>query len=138
MEVSAWGLLNDTVESGKAAAAETDPTLQAMDHIAAIPGLLWLPVLLPVFLATLLLSLLGMWGVLRGRFGRLFGLLSSVLGLFVLGFAVILIASMSGDELISVGLGGWLLLGTGMAACGGGFLALVRPDRPPRRAEPAT
>jgi hypothetical protein len=51
-----------------------------------------------------------------------------ILGLFVLGFAVILVVSMSDDEM-STGLGGKLLLGTGLAACVGGFVALTKPDR---------
>jgi hypothetical protein len=137
IEDSAWSLLTDTVEQVKSAEVETDPTLNALHQATALPGLLWLPVLVPVFLAALLLALLGTWGVMRGRFERLFGLLSLVLGLFVLGFAVILAGSMSNDELTSTGLGGKLLLGTGIAACVGGLLSLIKPDRRPRTAEPA-
>lgn len=129
IDISAWSLLTETVEEGKAAAAATNELTEAMHQAAALPGLLWLPVLLPVFLGALLLTLLGAWGVLRGRFGRIFGLLSFVLGLFIFGFAVVLEVSMSGDEPMSTGLGGKLLLGTGIAASLGGLVALIRPDR---------
>ncbi len=130
-DASAWSLLGDVAQAQEDAAAQTDRFSTALAEAEAFGAYLWLPFLFPVFLAALSLTFLGTWGVLRGRFGRLFGLLSLGPGLFVLGFALLLITSASdGQASNSTGLGAILLLGTGIGACVGGFVSLVKPDRP--------
>ncbi len=137
ISMSAWSLLHEIEAAGEKQRSSPDPATQLMANIDALPGILWIPVVMPVFGAAFLIMLLGAWGVLRRRFGRLFGLGAFVLGGFVLGFALILMLSGAGDHEMQTGIGGKMLLVTGLCGFVCGFVTLIKPDRR-RRATPST
>jgi|SoiMethySBSTD1v2_1073268.scaffolds.fasta_scaffold210293_3 hypothetical protein len=82
-----------------------------------------------------LLVLLGIFGVVKQRFGRGFGVLALLMGLITFGFWALLFFAAGeakkeqADAAFGLGLGVHLLLGTGILGFLGGVTNTVKPDR---------
>jgi hypothetical protein len=87
-----------------------------------------------VYAPALLLTLFGLIGVLKKKFGRGFGVLSVLLALVVLGLWALFFMAQgevnkdATEGKIALGLGIHLLLGTGILAFIGGITNTVKPD----------
>ncbi len=89
------------------------------------------PLAIAIYAPAVLLALFGAIAVVRGRIGRLGGLVALLLGVTSAGlWAILYMASReSHDATITLGLGANLLLVAGLAGVLAGLGALVAPDR---------
>ena len=87
-------------------------------------------VVLGCFVPSLVLALVGLVAVIRGKLERLGGLMAGVLGILTLGIWGLLSAGFgeTGGE-IDKGIAMWLLLAAGLLGTIGGLAALFSPDR---------
>jgi hypothetical protein len=124
--------LEDRVDGTKAVEGMTPEQLgkakqDVYETLSEIKG-----IVLACFLPGALLALIGLIGVARGKFGRLAGIVSILLG----AVALLVFAGLNTGAEASAGEAArgpalFLLLGTGALGCVGGMLALVSPERGP-------
>jgi hypothetical protein len=122
-------LVHEVEQVGKAGRTRVDAERVAKDLEEGTPKLGGAIVL--VYSPALLLALLGVFAVARGRLGRLGGFVSVLLGAISAAvWGLLYMASHEAKEAtITLGLGAHLLLVAGIAGIIAGLGALVSPDR---------
>ncbi len=132
--VTGAGQAKDAVDSAIAESAQAyidkaniaEASTVAKDALNQVKG-----ITLALFAPAVLLTILGIAGLIRKQFGRLAGTGSLLLG--ILGLAVWAVLNQAANDASAgesvKGIGMHLLMGTGGLGVLGGLLALIKPDR---------